>query len=124
MFTSHFLSALALRNILTITMKPLVKLCKELNWSLADCICNSKVCSLNQFYLLSVSLFFFSESAQYDKLALTFPGNIAKTKYCEVKLTEEALKAFDYAVKNHYWYQMFMDDLPVWGEFTENMSQI
>lgn len=22
-----------------------------------------------------------------------------------------------YAVKNHYWYQMYIDDLPVWGRY-------
>jgi transmembrane 9 superfamily protein 3 len=33
-----------------------------------------------------------------------------------VLLDETKLKAFLYAVKNHYWYQMYMDDLPVWGE--------
>jgi hypothetical protein len=21
-----------------------------------------------------------------------------------------------YAVKNHYWYQMYIDDLPIWGK--------
>ena len=25
------------------------------------------------------------------------------------------LKTFLYAVKNHYWYQMYLDDLPIWG---------
>lgn len=39
-----------------------------------------------------------------------------KTKYCEITLTEEKYQAFDYAVKNHYWYQMYIDDLPIWGK--------
>lgn len=43
-------------------------------------------------------------------------ANIAKTPYCEVVLTEEKLQAFIYAVKNYYWYQMYIDDLPIWGE--------
>ena len=25
------------------------------------------------------------------------------------------MKTFLYAVKNHYWYQMYLDDLPIWG---------
>ena len=25
------------------------------------------------------------------------------------------LKTFLYAVKNHYWYQMYLDDLSIWG---------
>lgn len=38
-----------------------------------------------------------------------------KTEYCEKKLDKEKYQAFEYAVKNHYWYQMYLDDLPVWG---------
>lgn len=32
-----------------------------------------------------------------------------------VELTEEKYKAFIYAVKNQYWYQMYIDGLPIWG---------
>lgn len=49
---------------------------------------------------------------------LDFAANIAKSPYCMVVLTEEKLKAFMYAVKNHYWYQMYLDDLPIWGKMT------
>jgi hypothetical protein len=44
------------------------------------------------------------------------PAEISSTLYCEIQLTQEKLKAFAYAVKNHYWYQMYLDDLPVWGK--------
>jgi transmembrane 9 superfamily protein 3 len=37
--------------------------------------------------------------------------------YCEIELNEEKYKAFSYAIKNRYWYQMFVDDLPIWGEY-------
>lgn len=37
------------------------------------------------------------------------------TVYCKIELNEEKLKAFVYAVKNRYWYQMYVDDLPIWG---------
>lgn len=30
-------------------------------------------------------------------------------------MNEEKLQAFIYAVKNYYWYQMYIDDLPMWG---------
>ena len=40
-----------------------------------------------------------------------------KTEYCTDKLTEEKYQAFVYAVKNHYWYQMYIDDLPIWGRY-------
>ena len=45
-----------------------------------------------------------------------FAGDVKKTEYCTVELTEEKFQAFVYAVKNHYWYQMYIDDLPVWGK--------
>ena len=43
-------------------------------------------------------------------------GDVKQTKYCTVKLDEEKYKNFIYAVKNHYWYQMYIDDLPIWGK--------
>lgn len=52
-----------------------------------------------------------------------FRANSPKSPYCGVDLNEEKLQAFVYAVKNHYWYQMYLDDLPVWGivgEFEES----
>jgi transmembrane 9 superfamily protein 3 len=39
----------------------------------------------------------------------------AETVTCMVELTEEKYKAFVYAVKNHYWFQMYIDGLPIWG---------
>ncbi len=44
---------------------------------------------------------------------------MGKVQYCEVDLKEEKYQAFVYAVKNHYWYQMYIDDLPIWGEFSQ-----
>ena len=44
---------------------------------------------------------------------------VAKTEFCQVLLDETKLKAFMYAVKNHYWYQMYVDDLPIWGKTME-----
>lgn len=35
------------------------------------------------------------------------------------ELDEEKVKAFSYAVKNNYWYQMYIDDLPIWGRVGE-----
>jgi len=37
------------------------------------------------------------------------------TTYCNITLSDESFQAFVYAVKNHYWYQMYIDDLPIWG---------
>lgn len=44
--------------------------------------------------------------------------DISKTEYCQISLNEESQKAFVYAVKNQYWYQMYIDDLPIWGKLT------
>ena len=49
----------------------------------------------------------------------SFSAPVAKTEFCQVLLDETKLKAFMYAVKNHYWYQMYVDDLPIWGKYRE-----
>jgi len=51
----------------------------------------------------------------FSGLDIEYKADSAPTVYCEVKLDEEKLRAFVYAVKNHYWYQMYIDDLPIWG---------
>jgi len=40
-----------------------------------------------------------------------------QTTYCEIDLDKAKRDAFVYAIKNHYWYQMYIDDLPIWGEW-------
>lgn len=42
--------------------------------------------------------------------------DVTHTEICMVELNEEKIKAFSYAVKNDYWYQMYVDDLPIWGK--------
>lgn len=39
-----------------------------------------------------------------------------QTTYCEIDLDKAKRDAFVYAIKNHYWYQMYIDDLPIWGK--------
>ncbi|KAJ1621526.1 hypothetical protein T492DRAFT_1069239 [Pavlovales sp. CCMP2436] len=34
---------------------------------------------------------------------------------CSIRLDEEKVATFTYAIRNHYWYQFFLDDLPIWG---------
>ncbi|KAK2563291.1 Transmembrane 9 superfamily member 3 [Acropora cervicornis] len=41
--------------------------------------------------------------------------NVPPVGYCTLDLTSEFNDALVYAVKNHYWYQMYIDDLPIWG---------
>ncbi|XP_052772539.1 transmembrane 9 superfamily member 3-like [Mya arenaria] len=52
---------------------------------------------------------------EFSGLDIDFKSEQTQVKYCEIKLTEEKYQAFVYAVRNHYWYQMYIDDLPIWG---------
>nr|CAI5816860.1 unnamed protein product [Callosobruchus analis] len=52
---------------------------------------------------------------EFSGIEIEFKADVKKTEYCAVVLDEEKYKAFVYAVKNHYWYQMYIDDLPIWG---------
>jgi Endomembrane protein 70 len=46
-----------------------------------------------------------------------FVADHPKSEYCSVTLTDDSYQAFVYAIKNHYWYQMYVDDLPIWGAY-------
>ncbi|XP_077505688.1 transmembrane 9 superfamily protein member 3 isoform X2 [Amblyomma americanum] len=52
---------------------------------------------------------------EFSGLDILFKAPVAKTAYCEITLSSAKLQAFIYAVKNHYWYQMYIDGLPIWG---------
>lgn len=52
---------------------------------------------------------------EFSGLDVNFKQNKEKSQYCSVLLIEDNYQPFMYAVKNNYWYQMYVDDLPVWG---------
>jgi transmembrane 9 superfamily member 3 len=53
---------------------------------------------------------------EFSGYSIDFKDNIPPdTITCMVELSEEKYKAFVYAVKNQYWYQMYIDGLPIWG---------
>ncbi|XP_070380517.1 transmembrane 9 superfamily member 3 isoform X1 [Dermacentor albipictus] len=52
---------------------------------------------------------------EFSGLDILFKAPVAKTTYCDITLDSAKLHAFIYAVKNHYWYQMYIDGLPIWG---------
>lgn len=52
---------------------------------------------------------------EFSGVYLAFRSDLAKTEYCSVELNKEKFELFAYAIKNHYWYQMYIDDLPIWG---------
>eukprot|EP00002_Diphylleia_rotans_P006495 TRINITY_DN15858_c0_g1_i1.p1 TRINITY_DN15858_c0_g1~~TRINITY_DN15858_c0_g1_i1.p1 ORF type:complete len:588 (+),score=99.67 TRINITY_DN15858_c0_g1_i1:60-1823(+) len=48
-----------------------------------------------------------------------FKVNAEKKKDCERILSENDVDAFTKAVKNYYWFEMYIDDLPMWGMIGE-----
>lgn len=38
-----------------------------------------------------------------------------KTVYCSPKLTPADIKTLHHAILDNYWFEMFIDDLPIWG---------
>lgn len=46
-----------------------------------------------------------------------YVDEVMQTTYCEIELDKVKRDAFVYAIKNHYWYQMYIDDLPIWGKW-------
>ncbi len=49
------------------------------------------------------------------KLLLFSTEAVPKTVFCSRKLTAEDAEAFKDAINNRYWYQMYLDDLPIFG---------
>lgn len=69
------------------------------------------MCTVNNVYTVELH-----GHCNLCKHLLHFVAEATKSQYCKVKLTDEKYQAFVYAVKNHYWYQMYIDDLPIWGK--------
>ena len=42
-------------------------------------------------------------------------ADVPKKAICSDMLTEKQVKTFQAAVRKHYWYELFVDDLPIWG---------
>eukprot|EP01113_Clastostelium_recurvatum_P019899 TRINITY_DN2359_c0_g1_i3.p1 TRINITY_DN2359_c0_g1~~TRINITY_DN2359_c0_g1_i3.p1 ORF type:complete len:615 (-),score=146.56 TRINITY_DN2359_c0_g1_i3:60-1820(-) len=56
-------------------------------------------------------------------MQMYFAKDTPRHVLCKQTLTKEDAETFIYAIKNQYWYQMFLDDLPIWGmvgEVVEN----
>ncbi|KAL2083543.1 hypothetical protein ACEWY4_021316 [Coilia grayii] len=52
---------------------------------------------------------------EFSGLDIKFKEEVMQTTYCEIELDKAKRDAFVYAIRNHYWYQMYIDDLPIWG---------
>lgn len=55
----------------------------------------------------------------FSGIDIKFKHDVVKTSYCEISMDDTKLQAFTYAIKNNYWYQMYVDDLPIWGSVGE-----
>uniref|UniRef100_A0A8C1CP22 Transmembrane 9 superfamily member n=2 Tax=Cyprinus carpio carpio TaxID=630221 RepID=A0A8C1CP22_CYPCA len=52
---------------------------------------------------------------EFSGLDIKYKEEVLQTTYCDIELDKPKRDAFVYAIKNHYWYQMYIDDLPIWG---------
>lgn len=50
-----------------------------------------------------------------SQLEFKFRTDQAKAPICSLTLSAEDAEEFADAVARHYWYEFFMDDLPIWG---------
>jgi len=69
------------------------------------------------------SLGVYLEGSDLIDSGLHIKFNVPETnvKVCDLTLTEESAGILEDAVKNHYWYQMYIDELPIWGMVGEYM---
>ncbi|CAN4097995.1 unnamed protein product [Withania somnifera] len=50
-----------------------------------------------------------------SRVDIKFKRDVEKISICELKLDESKIAQFKYAIDNSYWFEFFMDDLPIWG---------
>jgi len=52
---------------------------------------------------------------QDSGLSIKFKVDDVSVPICDLDLTVKRAKLLSLAIKNHYWYQMYIDELPIWG---------
>ncbi|KAL3366261.1 hypothetical protein AABB24_011090 [Solanum stoloniferum] len=50
-----------------------------------------------------------------SRIDIKFKRDVEKRSICELKLDASKIARFKYAIDNSYWFEFFMDDLPIWG---------
>ncbi|CAH1445213.1 unnamed protein product [Lactuca virosa] len=50
-----------------------------------------------------------------SQMDVKFQKNVEKTTVCKLELDEPKAMQFKQAIENSYWFELFMDDLPLWG---------
>ena len=58
----------------------------------------------------------------HSDLEFKFRMDVPKRPICQSQLDTKKVTEFGYAIRNHYWYEMFVDDLPLWGFVGERVS--
>lgn len=56
-------------------------------------------------------------------IKMDFKKDIPTTHLCTSTLDSTTAEQFRYAVANQYWYQLFLDDLPIWGMVGEIVTE-
>lgn len=51
----------------------------------------------------------------FSGLDINFAKDVEPTEYCKISLHEGNYEDMVHAIDHHYWYQAFIDDLPIWG---------
>ena len=54
-------------------------------------------------------------SLVHSAMHMNFGVDVPKTQLCQQILGKDEAETFKYAISQHYWYQMYLDDLPMWG---------
>ncbi|KAG5248484.1 transmembrane superfamily member [Salix suchowensis] len=50
-----------------------------------------------------------------SQVDMKFGKNVDKAVICHLELDEAKVKQFKDAIENNYWFEFFVDDLPLWG---------
>ncbi|KAH0658951.1 hypothetical protein KY285_029258 [Solanum tuberosum] len=50
-----------------------------------------------------------------SRIDIKFKRDVEKRSICELELDASKIAQFKYAIDNLYWFEFFMDDLPIWG---------
>ncbi|KAG4153104.1 hypothetical protein ERO13_D04G163600v2 [Gossypium hirsutum] len=50
-----------------------------------------------------------------SQIDIKFQKNVDKSTICQLELDEAKVRQFKDAIENSYWFEFFMDDLPLWG---------
>eukprot|EP00163_Fabomonas_tropica_P031290 TRINITY_DN738_c0_g1_i2.p1 TRINITY_DN738_c0_g1~~TRINITY_DN738_c0_g1_i2.p1 ORF type:complete len:642 (-),score=157.54 TRINITY_DN738_c0_g1_i2:148-1926(-) len=48
-------------------------------------------------------------------ISIQFLDKVDNKEYCKIPVTDRTAKIFQEAVRRQYWYQLLIDDLPMWG---------